>query len=241
MLFIVFSFIPALFRPCYTSNMQPQNDPAEWKKPVEQPSQAPYTAAPEEPAADGPVVTLSPEPIVVDAVPLQAEAPVSEDEEADDDSQPDQAPVRWQAQEYIQHDKGAAWFVAFAVAFLILMAIAIFLIQSITFIILVPVMAVALFVYVNRPPRMLDYTLSRKGLHINDILYPFADFKGFGVIHDGKEFSVLLLPVKRFKPGVSVYFPEESGEAIVDMLGARLPMQELHLDIFDRIIRKLRI
>jgi hypothetical protein len=96
-------------------------------------------------------------------------------------------------------------------------------------------------VYVNRPPRVIDYTLSRKGLHINDRLYPFAEFKGFGVIHDGKEYSVLLLPVKRFKPGVSVYFPEAAGEAIVDMLGARLPMQELHLDIVDQIIRKLRI
>jgi hypothetical protein len=150
-------------------------------------------------------------------------------------------PVRWQAQEYIQHDKGGLWFAAFAAVFVVLMAVAIFLIKSITFDILVPVMAIALLVYINRPPRLIDYTLSRKGLHINDRLYPFAEFKGFGVVHDGKEFSVLLLPVKRFKPGVSVYFPEESGEAIVDMLGARLPMQELHLDIVDRIIRKLRI
>lgn len=220
--------------------MQPENNPAEWKKPVEQPPQAPYVAVPEEIATDGPVVTLTPDPAIVDAVPLQAG---SSDDLPDE---PDQAitaaePVRWQAQEYIQHDKGMLWFVAFAVAFVVLLAIAIFLIKSITFIILVPVMAAALFVYVNRPPRVIDYTLSRKGLHINDILYPFADFKGFGVIHDGKEFSVLLLPVKRFKPGVSVYFPEESGEAIVDMLGARLPMQELHLDIVDSIIRKLRI
>jgi hypothetical protein len=121
------------------------------------------------------------------------------------------------------------------------MAIAIFLIKSITFIILVPVMAVALFVYVNRPPRMIDYTLSRKGLHINDRLYSFTEFKGFGVIHDGKEYSVLLLPIKRFVPGVSVYFPEQAGEAIVDILGTRLPMQELRLDFVDRIIRKLRI
>jgi hypothetical protein len=51
----------------------------------------------------------------------------------------------------------------------------------------------------------------------------------------------MLLPTKRFKPGVSVYFPEEAGEAIVDMLGARLPMQEFHLDIIDKLVRKLRI
>lgn len=219
--------------------MQPENNPAEWKKPVEQPSQAPYVAAPEETSVDGPVVTLTPESAAVDAVPLRAE--IDDDEQDAPPQQSAAEPVRWQAQEYIQHDKGLLWFIAFAVAFIVLMIVAIFFIQSITFNILVPVMAVALFVYVNRPPRVMDYTLSRKGLHINDILYPFSDFKGFGVIHDGKEFSVLLLPVKRFKPGVSVYFPEESGEAIVDVLGTRLPMQELHLDFVDRIIRKLRI
>lgn len=218
--------------------MQPNNHPAEWKQPVEQPAQAPY-AAESSPASDGPVVTLTPELPVIDAVSMQPDAP--KDEEAVPANEIAIEPVRWQAQEYIQHDKGQLWFVAFAAAFVVLMAIAIFLIKSITFIILVPVMAVALFVYVNRPPRMIDYTLSRKGLHINDRLYPFTEYKGFGVIHDGKEYSVLLLPVKRFKPGVSVYFPEAAGEAIVDMLGARLPMQELHLDLVDRIIRKLRI
>ncbi|MDB5186539.1 MAG: hypothetical protein JWM07_11 [Candidatus Saccharibacteria bacterium] len=219
--------------------MQPNNHPAEWKQPVEQPAQAPYAAEPTPAQVDGPVVTLTPEPPVIDAVPMQPDAPIDEENVSSDE--PNFEPVRWQAQEYIQHDKGQLWFVAFAAVFVVLMAIAIFLIKSITFIILVPVMAVALFVYVNRPPRMIDYTLSRKGLHINDRLYPFGEFKGFGVIHDGKEYSVLLLPVKRFKPGVSVYFPEAAGEAIVDMLGARLPMQELHLDVVDRIIRKLRI
>lgn len=218
--------------------MQPNNHPVDWKQPVEQPSQAPYVSVPDEIATDSPIVTLTPDPQVIDAVPLKPETP---GEPAPLSETPEIEPVRWQAQEYIQHDKGQLWFAAFAAAFVALMAIAIFLIQSITFDILVPVMAVALFVYVNRPPRMIDYTLSRKGLHINDRLYPFGEFKGFGVVHDGKEFSVLLLPIKRFKPGVSVYFPEEAGEAIVDMLGARLPMQELHLDIVDRIIRKLRI
>jgi len=218
--------------------MQPNNnDPVDWKQPIEQPAQAPYAAVPEVPAIDGPVVTLQPEEVAPAAAPFQAEvfdeAPMSDTAQVE--------PVRWQAQEYIQHDKGGLWFIAFAATFVVLMVVAIFLIKSITFDILVPVMAIALLVYINRPPRLIDYTLSRKGLHINDRLYPFGEFKGFGVVHDGKEFSVLLLPVKRFKPGVSVYFPEESGEAIVDMLGARLPMQELHLDIVDRIIRKLRI
>lgn len=182
-----------------------------------------------------PIVTMSPDTEL--AEPAFEQASPTPQQPNDQQEQP----VYWQATEYIQHDKNALWFTAFIIVTLGLMAVAIFLIKSVTFAILVPVMATALLTYTHRPPRILSYTLSRKGLHVNDHLYPFVDFKAFGVIRDGQEYSIMLVPVKRFKPGVSVYFPEEVGEALVDMLGARLPMRELHLDIVDKIIRKLRI
>jgi hypothetical protein len=156
-------------------------------------------------------------------------------------SAPSDEPLRWQATEYIHHEKDVLWFVVFAAIVIALMAVSILVIQSLSFSILIPVMAAALIVYTRRPPRLIDYTLSGQGLFVNDQLYSFVDFKGFGVIRDGREFSIILIPTKRFKLGVSIYFPEEAGEAIVDMLGARLPMQEMHLDLFDRIIHKLRI
>lgn len=193
-----------------------------------------------------PVVTLTPDQPVATA-PTQQSPQLSEESIGGDTAVSDSAsavtdePVRWQAHEYIHREKGALWFIIFALVVIGLIAGAIFVIQSITFAILVPVMATALIVYSRRPPRLLDYTLSRQGLHINDRLYPFSDFKSFGVVHDGEEYSVMLIPIRRFHTGVSVYFPEESGEAIVDMLGARLPMEQLHLDAIDTIIRKLRI
>ena len=189
-----------------------------------------------QPAGEAPVDT-PPAPIVT----LQPDDEFTQDVDFETTSIQESEPVYWQAQEYIHHDKSPVWFIFFAIIVIALIAIAIFLMDSITFAVLVPVMAFALLVYTHRPPRVLDYTLSSQGLHINDHLYAFEEFKSFGVIHDGKEYSVMLLPVKRFKPGVSVYFPEESGEAIVDMLGARLPMQELKLDLIDQLIRKMRI
>lgn len=150
-------------------------------------------------------------------------------------------PIHWQANEYIHHDRSPLWFIVFGIVIITLILVAIFVLNSITFAILVPVMAAALIVYTRRPPRVLDYTLSSKGLFINDQLYPFSEFKSFGVVKDGAEYSVMLIPVKRFHLGVSVYFPNEAGEEIVDMLGARLPMRDLDLDLLDRITRKLRI
>ncbi|HEX6416031.1 MAG TPA: hypothetical protein VFZ62_00725 [Candidatus Saccharimonadales bacterium] len=219
--------------------MQPDRDPANWQQPNEQPSQAPFVPNPSD-TPTTPVVTMSPDQPtdpVPSAAPMQPLAP----EEEQQVKQPvDDSLVRWQASEYIHRHKSPLWYTLFVVITLVLTGAALFL-KEYTFAVLVPVMAAALFMYTRRPPHVIDYTLSRQGLHVNDHLYPFAEFKGFGVIHDDDEYSVMLIPTKRFKPGVSVYFPEEAGEAIVDMLGARLPMQELKMDAVDRIIRKLRI
>lgn len=238
--------------------MQPDRNQNDWQQPAQQPPQSPYTApasVPQQPTV-APVVTLTPDtpgdtpaqpqPASVSAQPessAQVAPPAAESvpQEAPDASHVEEQPVRWQAHEYIHHEKSPAWFIIFTIVVVVLVAVAIFIIHSWTFTILIPVMAAALLTYTHRPPRVLDYTLSRQGIHVNDHLYPFTEFKGFGVIHDGDEYSVMLIPTKRFKPGTTIYFPEESGEAIVDMLGARLPMQELHLDLVDKIIRKLRI
>jgi len=221
--------------------MQPDRDPANWQQPNEQPSQAPYVPNPSD-TPHTPVVTMSPDqplaaPVV--GVPVATQS-APEDDEAQVKQPVDDSLVRWQATEYIHRHKSALWFILFTIITVGLTGGAIFL-KEYTFAVLVPVMAAALIMYTRRPPHVIDYTLSRQGLHVNDHLYPFAEFKGFGVIHDDDEYSVMLIPTKRFKPGVSVYFPEEAGEAIVDMLGARLPMQELKMDAVDRIIRKLRI
>jgi len=156
--------------------------------------------------------------------------------------EPTDAPVTWNAQEYVHIDKSPVWFILFAIVVLGLISIDIFLLQSWTFSALVIVMAVAVIIYTRRPPRVLTYGLSGKqGLYVGERLYHFDDFKAFGLIKDGDHNSIMLIPIKRFAPGVSVYFPPEVGEQIVDILGQRLPMENLKLDVIDVVVRKLRL
>ncbi|MBC7564970.1 hypothetical protein H7100_01920 [Candidatus Saccharibacteria bacterium] len=155
---------------------------------------------------------------------------------------PEEVPVTWTAQEYVHIDKSPLWFVVFVIIVLGLISIDIFLLKSYTFSVLVVVMAIAVIIYTRRPPRMLTYALSGKqGLYVGERLYHFDEFKAFGLIKDGEHNSIMLIPRKRFSPGVSVYFPEEAGEQIVDILGKQLPMEELKLDIIDIVVRKLRL
>lgn len=177
--------------------------------------------------------------------PQQAtvEQPATDDEEYDeyDDEDFDEEPVTWVAHEYIHQEKGALWFVIFAVVIVVLIAISLLLMNSWSFAVLLAVIAVVVVVYSRRPPRELTYSLTGEGLVVDEKLHKFENFKSFGVIRDGENFSVMLIPTQRFQPGITVYFPEESGEAIVDMLGSRLPMRDLKLDAVDRLVRLLRL
>lgn len=227
--------------------MQPEDKKSDFQKPDETHYYPP--AKPEPIATDFEPNLDSGEP-----VPVEAEAAVeTEDKEASDRDQPDEnseasaplslpetEPVRWEAPEYIHQDKGTAWFIGFAAIGLFLMVVAVFL-QAWTFVALIPVMFTALFLYTRRPSQTVSYVLSAKGLYINDALHPIGEFKSFGVIHDEHEFSVALIPVRRFRPSLTVYFPEEVGEQVVDLLGARLPMRQLHRDALDKIINFLKI
>lgn len=175
-----------------------------------------------------------------------SQQPLDDGEYAEDDVDYDEAdelsdePVSWSAQEFIHREKGATWFILFTVVIAALVGISIWT-QAWTFTALIVVIAILVIVYSRRPPRELTYTLNDDGLDIDGKMHAFKDFKSFGIIHDGLEYSVMLIPTQRFQPGISVYFPEEAGEDIVDMLGSRLPMRDLKLDAVDRLVRLLRL
>ena len=163
------------------------------------------------------------------------------DDMTTDDLPDDEILIRWQALEYMQHQHEPIWYIGFGATVLILIAVAIFVFKSPTFAVLVPVMAVALALYVRRPPATIDYTVSRKGIHVNDRLYTFDQFKSFSVVRQETTNHVVLIPRKRFQLGQNIYFPTEIGEKLVDMLAARLPMKETSPDIIDKLLAKLRL
>ncbi len=173
-------------------------------------------------------------------LPVQSESQENSETEVTTLVQTDEL-IQWQAPEYVQERRSPWWFIGFWIVVVVIMILAGLVIKSLSFVILVPVMAAALMLYSHRPPRELNYVLSSKGLYINEKLHALAEFRSFGVAKDESVPSLTLIPTKRFRPALTVHFPVEYGEAIVDALGSRIPMQELRLDVFDKLIRKLHI
>jgi hypothetical protein len=147
--------------------------------------------------------------------------------------------IEWEASEYVHHEKDTSWFIVLAIGTLMALGVALFFRQW-TFALLIVVMAVAIVFFARRPPRTLHYALDTSGIRINDRLYPYRDFRAFGVVNEGPLYSVVLIPTGRFVPATSMFFEEQDGEKIVDILAARLPMEKIKVDFVDTLTRKLR-
>ena len=148
--------------------------------------------------------------------------------------------VEWDAKEYIEYKRGAGWYVIMGVVVLALVAFAI-LMKQWSFLVLIVVATIALLVYASRAPRTLHYELTPDGVREGRVMLSFDDYRSFGVLNENNHYSIVLIPKKRFSPRVMVYFPEESGEAIVDVFGERLAMEPVKLDMVDQLVRFLRI
>ncbi len=206
-----------------------KNQPETWQPPVEAHPVSPYVpvASDTHDDVDLPQEAASDEQF--DTAPLESES--------DDDT----AVLRWDGTEYLHQERSMQWFVVVGIVTLVLMVLAIVVLHSITFAILIPVMAVALFIYARRPPEILHYILSRKGLHIGDKLITYSQLKSFGVVSHNDVHSIVLTPRKRFQIGQTIYFPEEIGEQLVDFLAARLPMKEVSPDVVDRLLNRIHL
>lgn len=150
-------------------------------------------------------------------------------------------PFSWHAPESMAVERGKMWYIWFVLAALALMALAILVLKSITFAILIPVIVAAVFVLSSKPPKVINYAISPKGVYVADKLYDFSEFRSFGVRQDEAYNSAILLPVKRFAPELTIYFTDQEGETIVNMLGSRLPMQEVRVDTLEKIIRLIKL
>ncbi len=146
--------------------------------------------------------------------------------------------VSWQASEYLQRNKDTMWIVIFGCVALAFLALAVWL-QSWTFVAMILAGTVAIGFFAFSKPRTLQYSIDHDGITVGQKDYVFTDFRAFGVRDEEAFYSVLLLPVKRLMPAVRMYFAEENGEDIVDILSEHLPMEELPPDVFENFMRRI--
>lgn len=147
--------------------------------------------------------------------------------------------LSWQAPEFVQTHKPIGWYLGFVFFFLVLIGLAIWTQQYLT-VGLFAVMAVALLMYANRPPRVLNYQVSNYGVYVGDKKYLFDNFDSYYEANDYGQTVIELVPNKRFGTLVSLPPAEHHLEELEHTLSQMLPKVENKEDLVDKVFRKLR-
>ena len=151
-----------------------------------------------------------------------------------------QGAVTWTASEYIAHEKSAGWYLMLAGAAALSAALVFVITRELVSPVVIIIMAVAFGVFAARKPQELTYTLDNTALQIGTKPYLYSQFKSFTVVEEGAIHSIMLIPLQRFMPPISVYYDPEDEDKITDALNAYLPYEDRKQDAVDRLMRRVR-
>lgn len=148
--------------------------------------------------------------------------------------------ISWTGSEFIANHKGSSWFLTFF-ALLIIGVGAIFIItKDYISTVSVAIGGVLFALLANHKPRQLSYKIDNSGINIGSKFYGFEQFKSFSVAQDGAISYINLMPLKRFMPDISIYFPPEEEKNIVSLLSDHLPHNEAGERQIDKLAKKFR-
>jgi hypothetical protein len=151
----------------------------------------------------------------------------------------DNGDLRWTASEFIEHQKPQGWYVSVGLGGFLVAGLLYFISKDIVTSVVVLIAALLFAAAGARKPRAMPYVLSRGGLQIGEKAYPYSMFKSFSVIEEGAIDSIQFLPLKRFMPPISIYFPPEQEDQIVELLADYLPHEDRDHDAIDRLMKRL--
>ncbi len=149
--------------------------------------------------------------------------------------------VNWTASEFIEHNKSSGWYTALIFGTIGLAAIIYLLTNGDKVpILVVAIVAIGFGILGARKPRELQYSVGDKGIQIGDRFFPYGGLRSFSVVKEEGIESIWLMPLKRFKPIISIYFEPNDAPKIVDLLSKFLPVEHRQLDMVDKLMHRLR-
>ncbi len=148
-------------------------------------------------------------------------------------------PISWTASEYVAHPKTVLWFTGMGLA-VGLLTIAVFLLtKDAVSTVVTAIIGITFGAFAARKPQVLDYKLDETGLHIGPKSYSYDRFKSFSIMEEEAIRSILLMPLQRFMPPLTVYYDPADEDEIVRVIGNYLPHEQRSHDAIDRLMRKI--
>lgn len=148
--------------------------------------------------------------------------------------------ARWSAPLFRHHEKGSGWYLVLILATVIVGGLAYLIARDRWAVIAIVALAVVVAIAAGKRPHDVEYVVTTDGIRVGSRSFSIDDFRSFSVIMDSAGRSIIISPIKRFIPPVTLFYNPEQEEKVVSILSAVLPLEDYHPDAIDRLSRRLR-
>ena len=140
--------------------------------------------------------------------------------------------VTWDAPEHNHVEKSADWFFALAVL-AIAAVVAAVLVGNYLFAVLCGVAGIVLAVAAGKPPRIIPFAVTARGIRIGATLFPYTTLASYHIDEDhARGPQLLVLSQRHFMPLLVIPIPEEYIDEIESILQERLAEDYLEESFF---------
>lgn len=149
--------------------------------------------------------------------------------------------ISWRAPEFEVYEKSALWYLSAALIILVIAIYAMWTnspIMAITFILI----GVVGYLYLQKDPRTLDFTISYKGVSAGRELYDFDNIESFWIFYDPPHTKTISLHTKAsFMPFVHIPLADEDPLEVREALLQFIPEEKQETGFVDALERFLHI
>jgi hypothetical protein len=143
-------------------------------------------------------------------------------------------PIIWQAYEFEHNEKTPDWFWIAGIIGGTLAVVAV-IFSNVLFAVLIVMATVAIILFGNKEPYLVDYEINKKGIRVHKTFYPYSNLEGFNVT-EGYSPKLVLKSAKTFMPLITIPIADVSPDEIIDTLNQILKHEEELREPFAHII-----
>jgi len=145
--------------------------------------------------------------------------------------------ISWQGYEYTHHEKSSDWFWALGIVALS-SAVTAIIFKNILFALLILIGAFTVALFAAKKPHLIHFEVTRRGVSIDDVLYPFTTLESFWIDEDEHGHLSLILKSQRVvMPYIIIPLSEAiEFEDIRNVLLEKLDEEELNEPISHKIL-----
>ena len=145
--------------------------------------------------------------------------------------------ITWTGSEFLDKQKTFSWYLGLAGVIAVVCGIIYLLGRDVFPVVFIIIISVLFAVVASRRPRQLQYTIDDNGLSVGRRGYSFADFKSFSLQQDGAIGYINLMPLKRLAMEVSIFYPPEEEQRVIEALSQHIPHDQVEEPMVDKLFK----